>query len=47
MAESRCDPAEAFAILGRASNNRNMKLRDLAAEIVAQVGRRHSPRAAD
>ncbi len=38
MAESRCDPAEAFAILGRASNNRNMKLRDLAAEIVVRVG---------
>ena len=47
MAQSRCDPAEAFAILGRASNNRNMKLRDLAVEIVAQVGGRHSPRAAD
>ncbi len=40
MAESRCDADEAFAILGRASNNRNIKLRDLAAEIVARVGGR-------
>jgi transcriptional regulator with GAF, ATPase, and Fis domain len=47
MAESRCDPAEAFAILGRASNNRNMKLRDLAAEIVARVGGRPPSRPAD
>jgi transcriptional regulator with GAF, ATPase, and Fis domain len=46
MAESRCDPAEAFAILGRASNNRNMKLRDLAAEIVARISGRSSPRPA-
>jgi transcriptional regulator with GAF, ATPase, and Fis domain len=46
MAESRCDAAEAFAILGRASNNRNMKLRDLAAEIVARVGGRPSARPA-
>lgn len=47
MAESRCDPAEAFAILGRASNNRNIKLRDLAAEIVTKVSGRPSPRPAD
>jgi transcriptional regulator with GAF, ATPase, and Fis domain len=46
MAESRCNPADAFAILGRASNNRNMKLRDLAAEIGARVGGRQSPRPA-
>ena len=38
MAESRCDADQAFATLTRASNNRNMKLRDLAAEIVARVG---------
>ena len=38
MAESRCDADQAFATLGRASNNRNMKLRDLAAEIVTRVG---------
>jgi GAF domain-containing protein len=40
MAESRCDAKQAFATLGRASNNRNMKLRDLAAEIVTRVGDR-------
>ena len=37
MAESRCDAEQAFATLGRASNNRNMKLRDLATEIVTRV----------
>ena len=41
MAESRCDADQAFATLSRASNNRNMKLRDLAAEIVQRVGGRH------
>src|SRR6266568_4616476 len=41
MAESRCEASEAFAVLGRASNNRNMMLRDLAAEIVARVGGRY------
>jgi AmiR/NasT family two-component response regulator len=40
MAESRCDAEHAFATLSRASNNRNMKLRDLAAEIVSRVGGR-------
>ncbi len=40
MAESRCDAEQAFGTLGRASNNRNMKLRDLAAEIVTRVGGR-------
>ena len=46
MAESRCDAEQAFATLTRASNNRNMKLRDLATEIVTRVGGRppsHSP----
>ena len=38
MAESRCAAEQAFATLGRASNNRNMKLRDLASQIVARVG---------
>jgi GAF domain-containing protein len=38
MAESRCDAEQAFATLSRASNNRNMKLRELAAEIVTRVG---------
>jgi GAF domain-containing protein len=40
MAESRCDAEQAFATLSRASNNRNMKLRDLATEIVTRVGGR-------
>lgn len=40
MAESRCTPDEAFATLSRASNNRNVKLRDLAAEIVERVASR-------
>jgi transcriptional regulator with GAF, ATPase, and Fis domain len=37
MAESRCTAGEAFATLSRASNNRSMKLRELAAEIVGRV----------
>jgi transcriptional regulator with GAF, ATPase, and Fis domain len=37
MAESRCTAAEAFATLSRASNNRSIKLRELAAEIVGRV----------
>jgi hypothetical protein len=40
MAESRCDADQAFAMLSQASNNRNIKLRDLATEIVTQVGGR-------
>jgi transcriptional regulator with GAF, ATPase, and Fis domain len=40
MAESRCDADQAFAMLSRASNNRNIKLRDLAAEIVMRVSGR-------
>jgi transcriptional regulator with GAF, ATPase, and Fis domain len=43
MAESRCDASQAFNTLTRASNNRNMKLRDLAAEIVTRVGGRPRP----
>jgi transcriptional regulator with GAF, ATPase, and Fis domain len=46
MAESRCDADQAFAALSRASNNRSMKLRDLAAEIVTRVGGRPAPDAA-
>ncbi len=38
MAESHCGADTAFATLSRASNNRNMKLRDLATEIVTRVG---------
>ncbi|HEY8046406.1 MAG TPA: GAF and ANTAR domain-containing protein [Streptosporangiaceae bacterium] len=37
MAESKVDAERAFAVLSRASNNRRMKLRDLAAEIVTRV----------
>jgi transcriptional regulator with GAF, ATPase, and Fis domain len=47
MAESRCDADQAFAMLSRASNNRNIKLRDLAIEIVTQVGGRPPPHSAD
>jgi AmiR/NasT family two-component response regulator len=38
MAQQRCPAAEAFALLSRASQNRNVKLHDLAVEIVATVG---------
>jgi hypothetical protein len=37
MAQSRCSPEQAFAKLSRASNNRNVKLRELATEIVEQM----------
>ncbi|MGH3898329.1 MAG: GAF and ANTAR domain-containing protein [Pseudonocardiaceae bacterium] len=37
IAQQRCDAAAAFDILRRASQNRNLKLRELAAEIVAAV----------
>jgi uncharacterized protein YigA (DUF484 family) len=47
MAESRCNAEQAFATLSRASNNRNMKLRDLATEIVARVGRQPPPHSAE
>jgi transcriptional regulator with GAF, ATPase, and Fis domain len=43
MAESHCDASRAFEMLRRASNNRNMKLRDLATEIVTRVAGRPSP----
>ena len=38
MAESKVPAEQAFAALRRASNNRRMKLRELAAEIVTRVG---------
>jgi ANTAR domain/GAF domain len=41
MAQQRCDADTAFDILRRGSQNRNIKLRDLAAEIVTEVGGRH------
>jgi GAF domain-containing protein len=37
MAESKVSAERAFAVLSRASNNRRMKLRDLASEIVTRV----------
>ena len=40
MAQTRCDAAQAFAILRSASQNRNIKLRVLATEIVTTVGGR-------
>jgi GAF domain-containing protein len=39
MASNRCDADAAFAILTRASQNRNIKLRDIAGGIVAGVSR--------
>lgn len=38
MAENRCDADTAFSVLRRASHNRNVKLRAVAAEIVERVG---------
>ncbi|MEU4829347.1 GAF and ANTAR domain-containing protein [Streptosporangium sp. NPDC023615] len=40
MAQQRCPAREAFALLSRASQNRNLKVRDLATEIVTTVGGR-------
>ncbi|GAT70486.1 transcription antitermination regulator [Planomonospora sphaerica] len=40
MAQQRCPADQAFTILSRASQNRNLKVRDLAAEIVTAVGGR-------
>lgn len=37
MAQERCTQAEAFAILRSASQNRNVKLRDIATQILASV----------
>lgn len=39
MAQNRCNPATAFRILTRASQNRNVKLRDLARSTVDAVSR--------
>jgi AmiR/NasT family two-component response regulator len=38
MAKQHCDAATAFGILQRASQNRNITVRELAAEIVTAVG---------
>jgi len=40
MAQQRCPADDAFAILSRASQNRNLKVRVLATEIVTTVGGR-------
>jgi GAF domain-containing protein len=40
MAQQRCSPDEAFCLLRRASQSRNVKLREVAAGIVAGVSRR-------
>ncbi|MGW0536205.1 GAF and ANTAR domain-containing protein [Streptomyces sp. NPDC003032] len=37
MGQQRCTAERAFQILGRASQNRNMKLRDVAAGLITQV----------
>jgi GAF domain-containing protein len=39
MAQQRCDPRTAFDLLRQASQHRNIKLRDVAAQIVGNVGR--------
>ncbi|GAA1179315.1 GAF and ANTAR domain-containing protein [Nesterenkonia xinjiangensis] len=38
MAQNRCRQEEAFDILQKASNNRNLKLRTLAEELVGSIG---------
>lgn len=40
MAQNRCDAETAFAILRTASQNRNVKLREVAAEIITAVSRK-------
>jgi GAF domain-containing protein len=37
MAQQHCDAREAFALLRRASQNRNRKIRDISADIIAAV----------
>lgn len=39
MAQNHCDADAAFAILSRASQNRNVKLRDVARDVAAAVSR--------
>jgi GAF domain-containing protein len=43
MAANRCDADAAFAILTRLSQNRNVKLRDVAQSIVAEISRPARP----
>ncbi|MUK03206.1 ANTAR domain-containing protein [Vibrio cholerae] len=40
MAQNRCDSEEAMNILRRASSNRNVKVRDLSAEILRSLGQK-------
>jgi AmiR/NasT family two-component response regulator len=40
MAQNRCDAKSAFAILIRASQNRNVKLREIARSVVTEVSQR-------
>lgn len=40
MAQNHCDPESAFRILSRASQGRNIKLRDIAADLVARISTR-------
>lgn len=41
MAQNRCDRKAAFAVLRRASQNRNVKVRDIAADIIRSVTGEH------
>lgn len=43
MPQSRCSQAEAFTILRKASPQGNVKLRDLAVQIVANVNTNSTP----
>jgi AmiR/NasT family two-component response regulator len=45
MGAQRCGPDEAFEILVRASQRENRKLRDIAANVVAQAGTPKVPKA--
>ena len=38
MGQNRCTQEEAVAILKKASNNRNVKLRELAEQVIGTVG---------
>lgn len=43
MAQNRCGRATAFKVLTRASNSRNVKLRDIAAHVIASVSGETDP----
>ena len=44
MGQNRCSSEEAFRLLRDASQNRNVKLRELAAAMVASVAKGQAPR---